>query len=69
MSKSLLEELPKIVANGKRQAQQILEQIESRHRVTLQTRELVIPAKDTRQSSPLFAGFVDTKTSARHPVR
>jgi ribosomal protein L9 len=45
MTKSLLEALPKIVADGKRQAAQILEQLESRHRVTLQTRELVIPAK------------------------
>ncbi|OBI08569.1 DNA methyltransferase [Mycobacterium sp. E2462] len=47
MSKSLLEQLPGIVAAGKRQAQQILEQLEGRNRVTLQTRELVIPSKDT----------------------
>ena len=50
MSKSLLEVLPKIVADGKKQAAQVLEQLESRHRVTLQTRELVIPAKDTAQA-------------------
>ena len=46
MSKSLLEQLPGIVAAGKRQAAQILEQLEGRNRVSLQTRELVIPAKD-----------------------
>lgn len=47
MAKSLLEQLPSIVAAGKRQAAQILEQLEGRNRVTLQTRELVIPSKDT----------------------
>ena len=47
MSKSLLDQLPGIVAAGKRQAQQILEQLEGRNRVTLQTRELVVPSKDT----------------------
>lgn len=47
MSKSLLEQLPSVVAAGKRQAHQILEQLEGRNRVTLQTRELVIPSKDS----------------------
>ncbi|MGX1596151.1 DNA methyltransferase [Dietzia maris] len=46
MSKSLLEQLPGIVSAGKRQAAQILEQLEGRNRVSLQTRELVIPSKD-----------------------
>lgn len=46
MSKSLLEQLPGIVAAGKRQAAQMLEQLEGRNRVSLQTRELVIPSKD-----------------------
>lgn len=46
MAKSLLEQLPSIVATGKRQAAQILEQLEGQNRVSLQTRELVIPAKD-----------------------
>lgn len=46
MSKSLLEELPGIVAAGKRTAAQILEQLEGRNRVSLQTRELVIPSKN-----------------------
>ncbi|MFI8596241.1 site-specific DNA-methyltransferase [Rothia koreensis] len=46
MSKSLLEQLPGIVAAGKRQAAQILEQLDGRNRVSLQTRELVIPSED-----------------------
>lgn len=47
MSKSLLEQSPAIVAAGKRQASQILEQIEGPNRVSLHTRELVIPSRDT----------------------
>ena len=47
MARSLLEQLPGIVAAGKKQAQQILEQLEGPNRVSLQTRELVIPARDT----------------------
>ena len=47
MPKSLLEQLPEIVANGRKQAEKILEGIEGRHRVSLQTREVVLPAKDT----------------------
>jgi adenine-specific DNA-methyltransferase len=46
MPKSLLEQLPEIVANGRKEAEKILESIESRHRVSLQTREVVLPAKD-----------------------
>lgn len=46
MSKSLLEQLPGIVAAGKRQAAQIMEQLDGQQRVSLQTRELVVPSKD-----------------------
>ena len=46
MPKSLLEQLPEIVATGHKTAERILESIESRQRVTLQTREVVLPAKD-----------------------
>ena len=46
MPKSLLEQLPEIVATGRKTAERILEGIESRQRVTLQTREVVLPAKD-----------------------
>lgn len=54
MSKSLLEQLPHIVAAGKRQAAQVLEQLEGKNRVSLQTRELVIPSKDTN-AADLFS--------------
>ena len=47
MAKSLLEQLPEIVAQGRKEAEKILEGIESRHRVSLQTREVVLPAKDS----------------------
>lgn len=47
MPKSLLEQLPEIVANGRKQAEKILESLESRQRVRLQTREVVLPAKDS----------------------
>lgn len=50
VSKSLLEQLPGIVADGKRRASQILENLEGQHRVTLQTREFVIPSKDTTEA-------------------
>ncbi|MDP2833138.1 MAG: DNA methyltransferase [Pseudomonadota bacterium] len=47
MAKSLLEQLPEIVAKGKQEAERILESLEGRHRIALQTREWVLPAKDT----------------------
>lgn len=50
MPKSLLEQLPEIVANGRKQAEKILEGLESRQRVRLQTREVVLPAKDSAAS-------------------
>jgi len=50
MPKSLLEQLPEIVARGRQQAEKILESLEGRHRVSLQTREWVLPSKDTRDS-------------------
>jgi len=52
---SLLEQLPKIVADGKREAEQILERIESSYRIGLQTRELVIPSRDTNWKDMLAA--------------
>ena len=44
MKKSLLEQLPQIVAEGKRRAEQILEGLDGRYRVRLQTNEMVIPS-------------------------
>jgi adenine-specific DNA-methyltransferase len=55
MSRTLVDQLPSIVAAGKRQAAQILEALEGRNRVSLQTRELVIPSRDTA-AADLFHG-------------
>ncbi len=56
MSKSLLEQLPQIVAAGKKQAEQILEGLEGKHRIGLQTREIVIPAKDSAHADWIRQG-------------
>ena len=53
MTKSLIEELPKIVKEGKKEVEQILERLSSKSKLTLQTNELVLPAKD---SAGLFSG-------------
>ncbi|MEQ4568463.1 site-specific DNA-methyltransferase [Paenarthrobacter sp. CAP02] len=45
-----MEQLPGIVAEGKRRAAQILEGLEGRNRVTLQSRELVVPNKDVTEA-------------------
>ena len=50
MPKSLLEQLPEIVKEGRRQAERILESLEGRHRVRLQTREWVLPSKDVSEA-------------------
>jgi adenine-specific DNA-methyltransferase len=55
MPKSLLEQLPEIFARGRQQAEKILESLEGRHRVGLQTREWVLPSKDTRDSDWIAA--------------
>lgn len=44
---SLIEELPKIVKEGRQEAQRILERLSCNTRIGLQTNELVLPAKDT----------------------
>lgn len=43
--KSLIEELPKIVAEGKKEVAKILENLESGHKITLQTNEYVLPVE------------------------
>ena len=53
MAKSLIEELPRIVSEGRREAQQILERLGSGTQIGLQTNELVLPSKDV---SGLFKG-------------
>ncbi len=44
---SLLEKLPKIVEQGRKVAEQILEGLEGNQKISLQTREFVFPARDT----------------------
>lgn len=68
LSKSLLEQLPGIVAEGKRKAAQILDSLEGRNRVSLQTRELVIPNKDTL-ADDLFGSLQDTGLDQAAPNR
>jgi len=53
MAKSLIEELPRIVSEGRREAAQILERLNSGTQIGLQTNELVLPSKDV---SGLFKG-------------
>lgn len=43
--KSLIEELPKVVAEGKKEVAKILENLESGHKITLQTNEYVLPVE------------------------
>jgi len=46
MSKSLIEELPRIASEGRQEAQRIIERLSSGTRIGLQTNELVLPCKD-----------------------
>ena len=47
MPKTLIEELPRIAAEGRRKAQQALDRLSSGVQIGLQTNELVLPARDT----------------------
>ncbi len=53
MSKTLLEELPRIAEEGRREVQRIFERIASGTHIGLQTNELVLPSKDV---SGLYKG-------------
>ena len=57
MGKTLIEQLPDIVHEGRRTAQQILERLSSGTQIGLQTNELVLPRKDV---SGLFRGEMPT---------
>ncbi|WP_298500868.1 site-specific DNA-methyltransferase [uncultured Methanobrevibacter sp.] len=46
MANSLIEELPKIIKRGRREANKLLEGLSDENRLTLQTNELVLPSKD-----------------------
>jgi adenine-specific DNA-methyltransferase len=45
--KNLLDDLSSIVAEGKKEAERVMERAESNYRLGLQTRELVVPSKDS----------------------
>ena len=45
MSESLIEMLPKIVADGKKEVEQIMDRLESPYKLGLQTNEYVVPSK------------------------
>lgn len=66
--KSLLEQLPTIVAEGKREAERVIERSESSFRLGLQTRELVVPSRNTK-SQDLFKSRqgVLEDTASLHP--
>ena len=51
MSTSLIFELPKIVEEGKKEVERILERISSQNKLILQTNEMVLPAKDNQAFS------------------
>lgn len=53
MVESLIEQLPKIVAEGKREVERIMERLESDNRIGLQTNEYVLPVK---KETNLFQG-------------
>lgn len=61
MPKSLIEYLPEIVTEGKREVARLLERTESANKLTLQTNEYVLPAKD---KSGLFRDVVPSVQSA-----
>lgn len=48
--RSLLEQLPQIVRDGKAEAERLLDGLSGRNRIALQTRELVVPAKETKSA-------------------
>ena len=50
MPNSIIDELPRIVKEGKKEVEQIKERVQSQHRLSLQTCELVIPTKETTGS-------------------
>lgn len=60
MSMSLIEQLPKVVAEGKKEVERILERLSSPNKLTFQTNEFVIPAKD---QAGLFSGQVKEFTN------
>jgi adenine-specific DNA-methyltransferase len=60
MAESLIEELPKIVKQGKKEAEKILDGLSKSSRITLQTNEMVLPSKDT---ADLYRGRIKDNKS------
>jgi len=60
MGFSLIEMLPKIVAEGEKEAEQILERLSGPYRLGLQTNEFIFPAKDKTAPS-LFDGVLKSE--------
>ena len=58
--KSLIQELPRIVEQGKREAQKILDRLSTNTRIGLQTNELVLPNKD---EAGMFQGIMPDTAS------
>ena len=67
MAKSLLEQLPEIVKEGRRAAEKILESIEGRHKIALQTREIVMPNKDVAQATLFGRSSSSSQPSPAQP--
>lgn len=67
--KSLLEQLPSIVSEGKREAERVMERAESNYRLGLQTRELVIPSRDSNWKDFLKQTFKTDTANADSPNR
>ena len=65
MKNSLIYELPKIVDEGKKEVEKILERLSSQNKLGLQTNELVLPAKD---SAGLFSGQIPV-ANEKDPVK
>jgi len=52
---SLIYELPKIIDEGKKEVERILERLSSSNKISLQTNEVVLPSKD---SDSLWSGHM-----------
>jgi len=57
-TESLIDELPKIIARGKKVAEKILDGISTSNRITLQTNELVLPTKAKGGITSFFGEYV-----------
>lgn len=54
MSTTLIDELPKIISEGKKEVEKIFKRLQSNNRILLQTNEFVIPIKEIKNSDIIF---------------